>query len=134
MLDEMNEALAFEMRAVAMYSHYAAYVKGIHRIALSAYFSTEANESMQHAELVRAAIVKYGGIAVTERNSKPILHTEDYKEMLQQSLETEEEAAKIYRGLLDLVAEAGDDELVDTIESIYFTELRSVEEVRLLMS
>lgn len=132
MLNEMNEALAFEMRAMAMYSHYAAYVKGIHRIALSAHFATEATESMQHANLVRSAIVKYGGIAVTERNSKPIIHTEDYREMLQQSLETEEEAALIYSKILKLVK--GDAELKDTIESIYFTELRSVEEVRLLMS
>jgi len=132
MLDEMNEALAFEMRAMAMYSHYAAYVKGIHRIALSAHFATEATESMQHANLVRAAIVKYGGVAVTERNSKPIIHTENYLEMLQQSLETEEEAARIYRQILKLVG--NDAELRDTIESIYFTELRSVEEVKLLMS
>ena len=42
LVDELNRALALEMRAEVMYAHYGAYVKGIHRLQLKPYFATEA--------------------------------------------------------------------------------------------
>ena len=40
-LDSLNKALAWELRAIAMYAHYAAYVSGIHRINLATHFNNE---------------------------------------------------------------------------------------------
>ena len=68
----LNNALSLELMAIILYSHYAAYVQGIHRIHLSTHFNNEATESIGHANIVRSAIVKLGGIAVTERNSLKI--------------------------------------------------------------
>ena len=46
LIERLNDALAREMRAQTMYAHYAAYVKGIHRLHLKPFFETEAAEFM----------------------------------------------------------------------------------------
>ena len=134
LVEELNKALSWELRAIALYAHYSAYVSGIHRLHLSAHFNNEANESLMHAATVRSAIVKLGGEATTERNPHPIVHTTDYVEMLRQAYETEVMAGKVYGEILETLKNHNDDELYDAIESIYFAELRSVEEVRMLLN
>ena len=131
--DKMNLALGWELRAITMYSHYSAYVRVIHRLHLADHFKTEASESLMHAETIRAAIVKMGGIATTDRDPTAIIHTTDYEVMLEQSLQTEIGAAKLYGELLEMIEEDGDKELYDSVEAIYFAEVRSVEEMRMLM-
>ena len=103
------------------------------RMQLAPLFEEEVTESIAHANIVRAAIVKLGGICVTERDPLPIVHTNSYLDMLQHSLETEMSASQVYREVLDLVEKLGDSELYDSFESIYFSELRSVEEMRMLI-
>ena len=128
----MNQALGLELRAINLYAHYAAYVKGLHRIQLEPMFQQEANESMVHSNIVRSAIVKLGGVAVTERNQTPIEHVSSYLDMLAESLKTETKAAEVYGDLMVMIEEAGDAELLDSIEQIYLAEVRSVEELRRL--
>ena len=116
-----------------MYSHYSAYVQGINRLHLSTHFNQEATESVGHANIVRSAIVKLGGIAITDRNISEIVHTTDYIEMLKQAYQTEKTASEVYGEILETLKNHNDDELYDSIENIYFAELRSVEEVRMLL-
>jgi bacterioferritin (cytochrome b1) len=132
--EKLNKALAWELRAINMYAHYSAYVIGIHRLHLSAHFKQESNESLVHADTIRSAIVKLGGIAITDRDQTPIIHSTSYKEMLEQALQTEMGAAKTYGELLKLIEVSGDKELYDSIEAIYFAEVRSVEEMRMMMA
>ena len=134
LITELNNALSLELRAVLLYSHYAAYVQGIHRIHLSTHFNAEATESVGHANTVRSAIVKLGGIAVSERNSLEIKHSTNYVKMLEEAYETEKKASQVYAEILKTLEDFDDDELFDAIENIYFAELRSVEEVRMLLS
>ena len=134
LIDKINNALGWELRAINMYAHYSAYVQGIHRLQLEGHFQTEVSESIGHADTVRAAIVKLGGVATTERASMPILHSTDYIEMLKQAYETEKIASEVYGDLLEVLKTHNDDELYDAIETIYFTELRSVEQVRMLLN
>jgi len=96
-------------------------------------FTTEANESTMHADIVRKAIVKLGGIPVTERNAHPIIHTTQFDEMLVHSLDTETRAAAVYAAIMLEIDSVGDQEMYDAIEQIYLAELRSLEELRLLM-
>ena len=103
LIEKLNGGLGWELRAAALYSHYSAYVKGIHRIHLKAFFDEEASESNTHADMVRAAIVKLGGQAVTDRDPTEIVHTTDYKVMLEESLKTEQKAAKGYEAVLALI-------------------------------
>ncbi|HJN55617.1 MAG TPA: ferritin-like domain-containing protein [Candidatus Poseidoniales archaeon] len=132
-IDKMNEALGYELRAINMYAHYTANIKGIHRIHLSELFNAEVSESLEHSNIVRTAIVKLGGVCVTERNSDNIVHTENYTVMLEQALETEMMASKVYSELLEMVEKLDDRELYDSLENIYFSELRSVEGMRMLL-
>lgn len=132
LIPQLNAALAFELRASIMYAHYAAYVSGIHRLHLSPYFEAESAESNMHAQTVRHAIVKLGGVAVMDRDPMPIKHTTDYRELLKSCLETEKKAAETYGSILELI-EGGDDELFDALQQIYFAELRAVEEITQLM-
>ena len=133
LIETLNEALGWELRAANMYAHYAANIRGIHRLQLSPMFTTEANESTTHADIVRKAIVKLGGIPVTERNPQPIIHTTLYDEMLVHSLETETKAAAVYAAIMLEIESIGDQEMYDAIEQIYLAELRSLEDLRLLM-
>ena len=131
LIEKMNAALGWELRAINMYAHYAANIKGIHRLQLSPMFNTEMTESIDHANIVRKGIVQLGGIPVTERNPYKITHTTDYMEMLNHALETEIKASEVYAELLPLIEQT--DDLYDSIEQIYLSELKSVEEMRLLV-
>ena len=134
LIERLNEALGWELRAVNMYAHYAANIQGIHRLQLDPMFNGEATESLAHADVVRRAIVKLGGVPVTERNPNPIVHTTEYKAMLERSLETETKAAEVYANIIQLVEKAGDQEMYDAIEQIYLAELRSLEDLRLILA
>ena len=123
----LNAALAWEMRAETLYSHYAAYVKGIYRLHLKPYFEGEAAESVVHGNTVREQIVKLGGVATTDRDSTEIVHTTDYKVMLDEAMKTERTAAESYGAILN-TGEL-DEELADSLEQILFDEERSVEEL-----
>jgi bacterioferritin len=133
LIQTLNDALGWELRATNMYAHYAANIRGIHRLQLSPMFTAEATESTMHADIIRKAIVKLGGIPVTERNSHEIIHTTNYVEMLVHSLETETQAAAVYAEIMIEIESVGDQDLYDAIEQIYLAELRSLEELRLLM-
>ena len=128
---ELNAALAWEMRAEVQYSHYSAYVKGIHRLHLKPFFDGEAAESILHGKTVRDQIVKLGGLATTDRDNTEIVHTTDYKLMLREAFETETKAAQGYRKILALPGI--DSELYDTVEQISFQEERSIEELSQLL-
>ncbi len=131
LVDQLNLALGLEMRATVMYAHYAAYVKGIYRLHLKPFFEAEATESLDHAATVRHAINQLGGIAVTDRDATPIVHTTDYEKMLQEVLQMEKVAAETYRDILDHLGD--NEEMYDLIEQIYFAEIRSMEELRQLI-
>ena len=49
-IKKLNGCLGWEFRAATMYSHYAAYVTGIHRLQLKAHFEAEATESHGHGD------------------------------------------------------------------------------------
>ena len=98
---------------------------------LKPFFEEEATESVGHATVVRDQIVKLGGVARTDRDDTEIVHTTDYKVMLEEAMKTERHAAETYRALLDLPGIEA--ELYDAIEQIYFMEERSVEELNQLM-
>ena len=131
LVDRLNAALAWELRALTMYTHYAAYVQGIYRLHLKPFFESEATESLGHANAVLAEIVKLGGEAVTQRDPTEIIHTTDYSVMLGEAMKTERHAVTSYQEFLQLPDL--DAELFDAIEQIYFMEARSVEELNRLL-
>lgn len=131
LIRQLNNALGWELRAQMLYSHYAAYVKGIYRLHLKPFFEAEATESVGHATAVRDHIVKLGGVARTDRDSTEIVHSDDYRVMLTEAMKTETHAADAYKSLLAIPDI--DPELHDAIEQIYFQEERSVDELKQIM-
>ena len=47
--EKMNQALGWELRAITMYSHYSAYIRGIHRLQLADHFKSEAADARRYA-------------------------------------------------------------------------------------
>ncbi len=131
LIRHLNAALGWELRAQILYSHYAAYVKGIHRLHLKPFFEAEATESVGHATAVRDHIVNLGGVARTDRDETMIVHTDDFRVMLAEAMKTETQAAETYKKFLDLPGV--ESELHDAIEQIYFQEERSADELRQIL-
>lgn len=102
-IELLNGALGWELRASALYAHYAAYLKGLESLQLADHFKEESTESFGHADVVRGIIADLGGEAVTTRDATPIVHTEDWKTMLEEGLKTEQKAAEAYQEILPLV-------------------------------
>ena len=99
----LNQSLGWELRAQAMYAHYAAYVKGLESLTLAEHFEGEVTESLGHAKKVRDIIAALGGEAVTARDDAEIVHTEDTRTMLEEALKTESAAADAYRKIIPMV-------------------------------
>jgi bacterioferritin (cytochrome b1) len=131
LIEMLNGALGWEMRAAIMYAHYGAYVQGMHRLHLKPFFEGESTESMTHATTVRGAIVKLGGVARTDRDRTQIVHTTDFKVMLEEAMKTETRAAETYGAILELGGL--DAELADALQQIHFAEQRAVEELGRLL-
>jgi bacterioferritin (cytochrome b1) len=127
----LNQALAWELRAQAMYAHYAAYVKGLESLTLAGHFAAEAAESVGHAGKVREVIAMLGGEAVTVRDKAPIVHTENTRVMLQESLKTEAAAADVYRKIVPLVKD--NSIFFHSLSHIMMDEMKAVVEVENLL-
>jgi len=127
----LNQALGWELRAQAMYAHYAAYVKGLESLTLEKHFEKEAEESFGHAKKVRDVIATLDGEAVTVRDRAPIVHTESTRVMLQEALKTESAAADVYRQIVPLVK----DNMVffHSLSHVLMNEMESVVEVEKLL-
>jgi bacterioferritin len=131
LIEHLNGLLAWELRAENMYAHYAAYVKGIHRLHLAPYFTNESTESTVHATQVRNAIAGLGGEAVRKPDSTPIVHTTDYNVMLDEALKTEKHACAGYRTALEHVDP--EHEMYDVLQQIGFAEERAILELEKLI-
>jgi len=99
----LNKSLGWELRAQAMYAHYAAHVKGLESLTLAGHFEEEVTESLGHARKVREIIATLGGEAVTTRDPAPIVHTGDTRLMLEEALKTETRAAEAYKKMIPMV-------------------------------
>jgi bacterioferritin (cytochrome b1) len=127
----LNQALGWELRAQAMYAHYAAYVKGLESLTLGKHFAAEAEESVAHAAKVREVIATLGGEAVTTRDRAPIVHTGNTRVMLQEALKTETAAAALYRRIVPLVKE--NPVFVHDLSHVMMDEMKAVVEVETLL-
>ena len=127
----LNQALGWELRAQALYAHYAAYVKGLESLTLAGHFEAEAAESVAHAKQVREVIATLGGEAVTVRDRAPIVHTGDTKVMLREALKTESAAAGLYRRIVPLVKD--NSIFFHSLSHIMMDEMKAVVEMETLL-
>lgn len=128
-IDKLNEALRHEWTGVAQYAQAGFLVSGLWREVYSKMFFENAEESFGHAKLVGEKITALGGVPTIER--KQVKQTNDIHEMLQNGLEFESTAVKIYNEAL-LLAE-GDRALVVFLEDILKEEQEGVDEFTLIL-
>jgi bacterioferritin (cytochrome b1) len=131
LIKHLNQALGWELRAQAIYAHYAAYVKGLEMLTLTDHFEEEVTESLGHAKKVRDIIADLDGEAVTTRDPAPIVHTEDVRVMLEEALKTEQKAAAAYHKMLPLTR--GLPVYEHTLRHIMLDEMKSVVEMQNLL-
>jgi bacterioferritin (cytochrome b1) len=127
----LNKSLGWELRAQAMYAHYAAYVKGLESLTLAEHFEEEVTESLGHAKKVRDIIATLDAEAITARDPAPIVHTSDVKTMLEEALKTESKAADAYQKILPMVKDQAP--FYHTIFHILKDEMNAVIEVENLL-
>ena len=128
-IDKLNDALRHEWTGVAQYAQAGFLVGGLWREVYSKMFYDNAEESFGHAKLVGEKIAALGGVPTIER--KQVKQTNDIHEMLQNALEFESTAVKLYNEAL-LLAE-GDRALVVFLEDILKEEQEGVDEFTLIL-
>ncbi len=128
-IDKLQDCLRHEWTGVAQYAQAGFLVSGLWREVYSKMFFDNAEESFGHAKLVGEKITALGGVPTIER--KPVKQSNDITEMLNNGLEFESAAVKLYNEAL-LLAE-GDRALVVFLEDILKEEQEGVDEFTMIL-
>ena len=102
-IEKLNKALEWEYAAAIQYIQHAAVITGPEYDAISEELIVHSNEEMVHAVKVSTMIADLGGIPVVDVEERKI--SDDSKHMLEQDLEGEELAIKIYTELIAIAEE-----------------------------
>ena len=99
----LNEIMEYELAGVVRYTHSSLMVSGPNRIPIVEFLQSQANESLLHAQQAGELITGLDGhpsqkIAVIEET-----HNHSIRDILEESLEHEQQALNLYRQLLTKV-------------------------------
>ena len=128
-IEKLNDCLRHEWTGVAQYAQAGFLVAGLWREVYSKMFFDNAEESFGHAKLVGEKITALGGVPTIERKS--VKQTNDLTEMLNNGLEFETAAVKLYTEALALAE--GDRALVVFLEDILKEEQEGVDEFTMIL-
>lgn len=131
LIDGLNDALRYEYQAVQMYNTYAATVSGIHRGELKAFFLTEIQDELGHAELLANKISALGATPTTETADVPV--PEDERKMLENVRQAESEAIERYAELMEIAEDVGELGLANDLHDIISDETTHKEETEKLL-
>ena len=99
----LNSIMEYELAGVVRYTHYSLMVTGPYRIPIVQFLKDQATESLLHAQSAGELLTGLDG-----HPSQRIAHIEEtnkhsIKDILQESLEHEQQALSLYKELLDIV-------------------------------
>tara|TARA_Y100000590_G_C15595898_1_gene968029 strand:- start:164 stop:586 length:423 start_codon:yes stop_codon:yes gene_type:complete len=102
-IDKLCEIFDLELSGVIRYTHYSLMIFGYNRLPLIEFFKSQASESLTHANLAGEHITGLGGHPPL--NIKDIQETfkHDIKDILEETLNHEKQAIKVYYELLELI-------------------------------
>ena len=126
-LKELNHALTTEYQAVIQYLTHAAIAKGIDSDTVITLLKHIAEEEMKHAEILRERIFWLGGTPTMDVDKRIL--AEDIQEMLKVNTKAEEDAIKMYKGILKMLNHIEDIQLYEAIEEILEDEIEHWEEL-----
>lgn len=101
--DLLNEIMEYELAGVVRYTHYSLMITGPHRLPIVDFLKEQANESLMHAQQAGEILTGLDGhpsqkIAVIEET-----HNHSIRDILEESLEHEQQTLNLYRQLLTKV-------------------------------
>lgn len=101
----LNDILKAELAGVVRYTHYALVITGPNRLPLVTFMETQATESLAHAQQAGEILTGLGGHP--EQGIAPIEESHDHaiNRILEESIAHERAALRLYRSLLDCVAD-----------------------------
>ena len=94
LVENLNNALSYELAGVIQYSQHSYLVTGADREIFKDFFRGNAGEAQNHAESLGDKIVALGGVPTVE--PAMIRQSTEVSEMLKQNLELEREAMAAY--------------------------------------
>jgi bacterioferritin len=108
-------------------------IMGYHRIPIQKWFRDQANESMAHTTVIGEKITALGGHPpmITEGIEESNVHA--VNQILQETLDFEEETLKLYKKLADQSAKQGDVALEELAREFVRAETEHCEEVRKML-
>jgi len=106
LIGELNKGVAREITAIIQYSYHHVMAEGMESPALSEIFEKVALQEMEHLEEFADRIKYLGGIPTTKPN--PIKVGGTLKQMVEDDLELEYQAIKLYKGQIAIAKEIGD--------------------------
>lgn len=126
LIEALNQDLAGELQAIAMYITYSAMVTGPHRPALRQFFQSEIADETGHAQFLADKIASLGGQPTTV--AKPVPPAVDAKSMLENVAAAEREAIGGYKARAEEAAAAGEKGLAIHLETMVEDETGHYEE------
>jgi len=120
LIDELNKGVAREITAIIQYSYHHVMAEGMESPALSEMFEEVAKEEMDHLEEFSGRINYLGGVPTTKPN--PIKVGGTLKQMVEDDLELEYQAVKLYKAQTAIAKEIGDTTTRLILEKILTTE------------
>lgn len=132
-LKKLDEILESEISGVVRYLHYSLMIKGPNRIPIVKFFRDQATEAFDHAAIIGEKITSLGGHPSLKVNSIKESNRHDVMDILRESMEHEQKAVELYKGLLEL---CGTDNvaLEELAREMIRLEVEHIEEVEKMLS
>src|SRR6202048_98758 len=120
LIKSLNGDLAREYQAIIAYTVYSQVLKGAEYMNIAAELEVHATEELQHAITISNQIDYLGGMPTG--TPKPVVLTEDNKEMLRADLKNETETILNYRERIKQCEELGEYAIAEHIREILIQE------------
>lgn len=132
LIDHLNQDLAGELQAIAMYIQYSALLSGAHRKELRGLFQAEIPDEQRHAQLLADKVAVLGGTPTT--TARPVPAATNPLQMLHNIFKAEAQAVTDYTARATEAEEQGEIGLKVELENIVVDETRHKEEVKQILS
>lgn len=131
LLEGLNTDLAHEYQAIISYLLYSRLANGPHRLELAAFLEGEVADELEHAKFLAHKIIALGGTPITE--PAPVRLTEDNREMLELSLQSEKDTIERYARRIKQAEEAGELALRLDLENLVSEETNHKEDLERIL-
>lgn len=132
LIDALNHDLAGELKAIGMYTYYAAMLTGRYRRELRVLFLGAIADEQAHAQFLSDKIAALGGEPTTD--ARPVAHADQAREMLEHALMAEQQAVTGYATRIGEADQFGDYGLKAVLENIIADETRHKEEIERILA